>query len=338
MFVADVGATKTLLAVAEFHGDRIVLREVERRPTPHDGLEPLLAEYRSQRGGPLDGAVLGVPGPVRAGRCKATNLPWEIDEKRARELLGVRHAWLINDLEAVAWGLDELGEGQLHTLNPGDPQAAGHRAVIAPGTGLGEAGLYWDGERHHPFATEGGHTDFAPGTVLHTRLQDYIRGRFGHASWERVLSGRGLVNLYEFMLSDRGHPAPDWFVAARDAGDAAPAISRAGLERRCPVAADTLRLFSGLLGAETGNLALKLNAEGGVYIGGGIAPRLLPVLEAGDFLQAFRSKGRMSHLLERIPVQVIQEPAAPLYGAARFGRHRTRAAPIHGPSESCQTP
>jgi glucokinase len=329
ILVADVGATKTILAVATLDGADIGLENVQRRPTPREALEPLLRDFQREIETPVDCVVLGVPGPVRDGHCKATNLPWEIDEGALRAHLDVPCARLINDLEAVAWGLDDLHEEQLHVLNPGEPRAVGHRAVIAPGTGLGEAGLYWDGARHHPFATEGGHTDFAPGTALHTRLQDYIRGRFGHASWERVLSGRGLVNLYEFMLADRGLPAPDWFVAARDGADPAPAVSRAGLERRCPVAADTLRLFAGLLGAETGNLALKLNAQGGVYVGGGIAPHVLPVLEAGDFQQAFRSKGRMSHLLERIPVRVILEPATPLYGAARYGQRMMQSPPSH---------
>ncbi len=320
MLVADVGATKTLLAIATLEGEHIALEALRREPTPRQALEALLGDFLKRSDGAVECVVLGVPGPVREGRCKATNLPWTVDAVALREHLAVAHVWLINDLEAVAWGLDDLGPDQLHNLNAADARARGHRAVIAPGTGLGEAGLYWDGARHHPFATEGGHTDFAPGTALHTRLQDYIRGRFGHASWERVLSGRGLVNLYEFMLADRGLTAPDWFAQARAQGDAAPAVSGAGLERRCPVAADTLRLFAGLLGAETGNLALKLDAQGGVYIGGGIAPRILPVLEAGDFLQAFRSKGRMSHLLERIPVRLILEPATPLYGAARYAQ------------------
>ncbi len=319
MLVGDVGATKTILALAEAEGERIALHAQQRHSTPQQSLYPLLRHYVQGLGVPADGVVLGVPGPVRDGRCRVTNLPWEIGEDDLQERLGIHSARLINDLEAVAWGLEALEDSQFHVLNRGEPGARGHRAVIAPGTGLGEAGLYWDGERHHPFATEGGHTDFAPGTALHSRLQDYIRGRYGHASWERVLSGRGLVNLYEFMLADRNHRAPDWFVAARSRGDAAPAISEAGLTRRCPIAADTLRLFAGLLGAETGNLALKLNALGGVYIGGGIAPRIIPALEAGDFLRTFRSKGRMSHLLENIPVRLILEPAAPLYGAARYG-------------------
>jgi len=232
--------------------------------------------------------------------------------------LGLRHVWLLNDLEASAHGIDALAPEDLLILHPGVADAAGNAALIAAGTGLGEAGLYWDGRRHRPFASEGGHATFAPTTDLETALHAHLRARFGHVSWERILSGPGLVHLYTFLRAHRRAGEPAWLTEEMAAGDAAAAITRAGLDGRSPVCSEALDLFVTLYGREAGNLALKLMATGGVYVGGGIAPRIQARLRGPAFVDAFRAKGRMASLLEAIPVRVILQDAAPLLGAARY--------------------
>ena len=223
---------------------------------------------------------------------------------------------LLNDLEATAYGLPALGADGLLTLQAGIPDSSGNAAVIAAGTGLGEAGLYWDGQHHHPFATEGGHASFSPCDELEIAFFRHLQQQHQHVSWERVVSGMGLLSMHEFLRAHRHAVTPPWLLEEMRGGDAAAALANAALAGRDEICIETLNLFVRLYGAEAGNLALKVMSRGGLYIGGGIAPKILPLLQHGAFLDAFLNKGRMRPLLEAIPVRVILNDRAALFGAA----------------------
>jgi glucokinase len=262
----------------------------------------------------------GVAGAVIDGKSRITNLPWQLDEQVLARAIGVPRVKLLNDLEAAAYGMLHLSSAELCVLNPGSgPGRRGHAAVIAAGTGLGEALLYWDGQRHHPMASEGGHADFAPRTDQEIELLRYLRVRSdGHVSFERVLSGPGFYSVYCF-LRDSGHaPEPPWLAEKLQGRDPNPIITQVGLAGEDPLCVATLELFSTLYGAEAGNLALKCVATGGVFVGGGIAPKMLKVLQDGSFLRGFTDKGRFSGLMKSIEVSVALNPAAPLIGAAHY--------------------
>ena len=285
----------------------------------HASLEMIVRIFRREHPDPIEAATFGIAGPVRDGRSETTNLPWVIETDALAALLDLPpdRVGLLNDLEASAWGLGALGPADLLTLAPGSPGARGNSAMIAAGTGLGEAGLFWDGRRHRPFATEGGHADFAPKSATEDALLAWLRGRYGRVSWERVVSGPGLVNIHAFLRDARKVAAPPWLDEAMRAGDPAAAISEAALAGRDPVASEALDLFVALYGAEAGDLALKMMATGGVYVGGGIAPRIAQRLAAGGFVAAFVAKGRMQPLLESMPVHVVRNDRTALLGAAR---------------------
>ncbi len=265
----------------------------------------------------LERASFGVAGPVVAGRATITNLPWVMDEEQLQAALHLSSVCLLNDLSAIAHAVPFLELADLHTLNEGQPAPEGNIAVVAPGTGLGEAFLTWDGSRYRPHASEGGHADFAPTSPLETELLRYLQDRFEHVSYERVCSGRGLPNIYAFLKDNGYADEPTWLaeeLAAAD--DPTPVIVNTALARECELCVATLDTFVSILGAEAGNLALKVLASGGVYLSGGIPPRILPALEQERFMEAFRSKGRMSDLLARFPVHVILNPRVALLGAA----------------------
>ncbi len=323
ILAGDIGGTKTRLALY-----RAGVPAVAPVPLPgaertfpsreHASLEAIVTLFRNDHPDPIEAASFGVAGPVRDGRSETTNLPWVIETPALATLLGLQaeRVGLLNDLEASAWGLAALGPGDLLNLSPGSPGARGNSAMIAAGTGLGEAGLFWDGHRHRPFATEGGHAEFAPRTPLQDALAQWLRGRFGRVSWERVVSGPGLVNIHAFLRDTRHTPAPAWLEESMRTGDAAAAISEAALAGRDPVASEALDLFVALYGAEAGDLALKMMATGGVFVGGGIAPRIADRLAAGGFIAAFQAKGRMRPLMETMPVQVVLNDRTALLGAA----------------------
>ncbi|MEO1365841.1 MAG: glucokinase, partial [Acidobacteriota bacterium] len=262
----------------------------------------------------IERACFGIAGPIRHGRCETTNLPWVIDSREVATRLGLDSAPLLNDLEAAAWGLDVLGPNGLRTLHAGHEDASGNRALLAPGTGLGEAAMFWDGRRHHAIATEGGHADFGPADEQQVALWRFMTRRHGHVSWERIASGPGLVALYEFFLDQHGEERPPWLDEAE--GGAAAAITSRAHDERFPLCRETVDLFFALLGAEAGNLALKTMAHGGVYIAGGIVPKLLTELMESSFLDAFIAKGRFRPLLESMPVRVVIDDRVALWGAA----------------------
>ncbi|MCP4408590.1 MAG: glucokinase [Gammaproteobacteria bacterium] len=318
ILAGDIGGTKTRLAVFEVGKERwpIVLAEQSYDSVRYDSLDILVSRFLDGFDGACRIASFGIAGPIKSGRCETTNLPWTVDAHRLALEQGFERVYLINDLEANAWGIAALKEKDFFVLNPGDPQAQGNAAVIAAGTGLGEAGMYWDGSQHRPFATEGGHTDFSPGDALETALLEYLAKRFQHVSWERVLSGPGLVNVYQFLTEHHRVEGPAGLQEELHNNDVAAAISTAGLAGRCPLCSQALDLFAHLYGVEAGNLALKVMATGGVYIGGGIAPKILERIKGPNFMSAFIAKGRMQPLLEGMPVKVILNDRTALLGPA----------------------
>jgi len=323
LLAGDIGGTKTNLAIfSPEAGPRAPLAEATFPSAGYPSLEALVQEFLAQVNLPVEQASFGVAGPVLAGRATITNLPWVMEEKQLQTALNVQSVRLLNDLDAIAHGVPFLEPDDLHTLNEGQPAPGGAIAVIAPGTGLGEAYLTWDGTRYRAHASEGGHTDFAPTNLFEIELLRYLRGEFEHVSYERICSGLGLPNIYAYLRDSGFAGEPAWLaeqLAAAD--DPTPIIVNAALdkERPCGLCVATLNAFVSILGAEAGNLALKVLATGGVYLAGGIPPRIVSALEDPRFMQAFLRKGRMSELLARMPVHVILNPKVALLGAACHG-------------------
>jgi glucokinase len=323
ILAGDIGGTKTVLALFEPDGDGLrLVRDATFPSREHATFEEILAKFTGE-GPPLsvEGACFGVAGAVMDGRVTTTNLPWTLEEEILAATIKTRKATLLNDLEAAAYGTLHLSLDEKHVLNPGTSRRRrGNIAVIAAGTGLGEAILFYDGQKYQPIASEGGHADFAPQSDLEIELQKYLRQKFGgHVSYERVLSGPGFFNVYSF-LRDSGHaPEPEWLAEKIRAGDPSAVTAATGLagqDENCMAALD---LFSTIYGAEAGNLALKALAVGGVFVAGGIAPKLLPALTKNDaFLRGFFAKGRFSELMRNLHVSVALNPRAPLIGAAYY--------------------
>ncbi len=318
ILAGDIGGTNARLAY--FQPQNGHLRLVSERVFPsreHSEFGEIVTEFLKDSSTRPDVACFGIAGPVRNGRVETSNLPWIIEQSRLAKQIHLPATLLINDLEASAWGIGALGAGDLVPLNKVSGAAVGNQAVIAPGTGLGEAGLFWDGTHHQVFACEGGHADFAPQSDLQIELLRFLQSRFGHVSYERVVAGPGLVNVYEF-LRDNGHGKESPELAAEiKKDDAAAAISRAALDGSCPLSVKSLDLWISVYGAEASNLALKTMATGGLFLAGGITPKILPKLTGPAFMQAFVNKGRLRPLVESIPVQVVTNDKAGLLGAAR---------------------
>ena len=327
ILAGDVGGTKTALALFEEGRDGLALvREAALPSREFSSLEAVIARLLGT--GPpvrVDAACFGVAGPVVDGRCVTTNLPWELEESHLAQALGAPRVKLLNDLEAAGHGVLSLPAGELLALHEGSARQ-GHRALIAAGTGLGEAILAWDGRRHIVMASEGGHADFAPRSEREVELFRFLGRAYGHVSYERVLSGPGLHNIYRF-LRERG-PArePAWLKDRLSSGDPSAVISEVALADTDPLCVESLDLFVSIYGAEAGNLALKALAVGGVYIGGGIAPKIRAKLLDGGFLAAFRDKGRFAALMASIPVRLALDARAPLLGAAQVARELARTS------------
>ncbi|HEV2707615.1 MAG TPA: glucokinase [Pyrinomonadaceae bacterium] len=323
IIAGDIGGTKTNVALFE-PGGREMSKPVMQQSFPsgdYDSLEAILtefiAEHRPQK---ITHACFGVAGPVVGGRVETTAIAWIVSERTLAETLNIKRVHLINDLEATAYGVEWLKPAQLHTLNEGAGSAGGHRALIAAGTGLGMAGLFWDGAHYRPMASEGGHADFAPRNELEIELLRYLTKQHGgHVSYERVLSGPGLFSVYSFLREAGYAAAPAWLTEEIEADpeNAPAAISKAALSNGSELAAKALDVFVEIYGAMAGNLALIMKSSGGLYVGGGIAPKIIEKLKEGAFMRAFVDKGRMSGLAESIPVHVILDDKTALYGAAR---------------------
>ena len=323
ILAGDVGGTKTNVALFEASGDDLrPVRQATFASGEHASLAEILQQFLHARSGEaVPVACIGVAGPVIEGKSHITNLGWELDEGVLAEMTGIGRVKLLNDLEATAYGMLHLRPNELASLNPkAEQRRKANIAVIAAGTGLGEAMLYWDGEHYHPIASEGGHVDFAPRTDQEIELLRYLRRELdGHVSYERVLSGPGIHNLYRFLRQSSGRAEPAWLAERLQAGDPSATITDVGLTGQDPLCVATLDLFASIYGAEAGNLALKCLAFGGVFVAGGIAPKLLPALQKNEnFLRGFTDKGRFAGLLGRLRVDVSLNPRAALRGAAYY--------------------
>ena len=325
LLAGDIGGTKTQLAIISPEiGPRAPLAEATFPSSRYRSLEAVVGEFLGQVNMGVERASFGVAGPVVAGRATVTNLPWVIDEAQLSHKLPISSVHLLNDLEAIAWAVPRLGDepADLCTLNAGRPVIGGTIGIIAPGTGLGEAYLTFDCGHYWAHASEGGHTDFAPATRDEIALLHYLFDHLDHVSYERICSGIGIPSIYDF-LRDSGYALePPWLTGELAAAtDRTPVIVNAALhpEKKTKLCQATLDFFVSILGSEAGNLALKMLATGGIYLGGGIPPRILPALKDKRFLEAFRNKGRMSALLENVPVHVILNPKVALLGAAYCG-------------------
>lgn len=319
VLAGDIGGTNARLAVFRIEDDGYNVETSETFPSPEYGsLAKIVEQFVAAHKVSVKTACVGVPGPVKEGRAEITNLPWVVEASVLAKAAGAARVAVINDLEAQAWGIATLHPDDLVTLNPGAEDARGNAALISAGTGLGQAGLYWDGLMHRPFACEGGHTSFAPRNELQLAFLDFLARRFeGHVSWERVVSGPGLVNIHDFLIEySYVEPSPE-HVASLHKDDPAE-ITASAEARSCPLCVEALELFAGFYGAEASNLALKIMARGGVYLGGGIAPKIIDKLREPTFIEAFLDKGRMRPLLEAMPVKVIVREGTALRGAARY--------------------
>ena len=324
ILAGDIGGTKVNLACFEVE-DRGLTCGVSGTYSSRDhaSLEEIARLFITSQKLKVESACFGIAGPVRRGRAQLTNLSWTVDADELARGLGLKHVWLINDLEANAHGIAGLVPEDFVELNRGLDGAVGNLAVISAGTGLGEAGLLWDGHRHLVIPSEGGHADFAPRTELDAELLRHLQARLGQVSWENVLSGPGTVHIYEF-LRDTGHgAAPDWLTAEFQRTDPPAAITRAALDGKCALCVQVLDLLVNYYGAEAANLALKMLATGGVYVGGGIAPKIISKLTDGSFMRAFIGRGRMKDLLASMPVRVIMNDKTALIGAARYAAVRS---------------
>ena len=319
ILAGDIGGTSTRLAFFEAHGPRVTPAAISVfRSRDFAGLNDAVRQFTATTTIPIQAACFGIAGPVVDGRSAPPNLPWIVDAAELAAQLELPSVGLLNDLEANAYAIGGLEPEDFVALDSGLPTRAGNAAIISAGTGLGEAGIYWDGTVLRPFASEGGHADFAPRDEVEAALLQHLVKRYGHVSYERVLSGPGLYNIYEFLRERAGGEESDWLTEAIRTQGGQAAVSNAGLAGTSRLCVRALELFASFYGAEAGNLALKMMAIGGVYVGGGIAPKILPKLQDGTFMAAFTDKGRMRTLMDTIPVRVIRNDKTALIGAARW--------------------
>jgi glucokinase len=331
ILAGDVGGTKVDLGLYEFINGKLKhTRDKVYKAKDYPGLEVIVKEFLGSD--KVTAACFGVPGPVRDGRLRLTNLPWTLDSRELSAGLGIQHVFLINDLEANGYGVAELTPDQIYTLSEGDPSQTGNRALIAAGTGLGQGLLIWNGHTHVPYPSEGGHADYAPRNEDEIDLLRFLKEKYnGRVSFERVVAGMGLTSIYEFLREVRGVEEPAWLAEKLAAvSDPNSVITEMALSAKSEICEKALTMFVSAYGAEAGNLALKVLSVGGLYVGGGIAPRILEKLKDGTFMKAFTDKGRLSQLLINMPVRIILESRAAQLGAAAYAE--ARAAEISGVS------
>ncbi len=317
----DIGGTKTRVALFSIEGP--VCHALESKTflsREYASLEDILEDYLEDKPYQLTGACFGVAGPIFGDRARVTNLPWIVDKISLRGILGDVQVHLLNDLHAISSAVPNLQADEFEVLIPREPDPQGAIGVIAPGTGLGEGFLIWHGFGYRAYPSEGGHTSFGPETPLQLELLNYLDTIYGHVSYERVCSGIGIPNLYSFLLEQKGLEEPEWLrEQLAEAKDPTPVIAQAALENKAEICTQTMQLFVSILGSEAGNLALKILATGGIYLGGGIPRRIMPLLQGEIFKQGFLDKGRFSEMLVHVPVYVITHPEAGVFGAACYG-------------------
>ncbi len=325
ILAGDIGGTKTNLGLYEVVEGSLEIKAQSQYPSrAFSSLSDIITEFQKETSiTAVTAACFGIAGPVMQGRCRTTNLPWDIGTSDLQEHLGTQRVRIMNDLEATAYGMLHLKEDEFVDLNPNGRSLSGNRAVIAAGTGLGEAMLYFDGNTYHPIGSEGGHCDFAPLTPQQDELLVWMRKRYsGHVSFERILSGPGIYTLYEFLNESGFAPQPLKMLNIKEGEDKSAVVSECALKDNDPLCMQTLRLFCEIYAAEAGNLALKCMSLGGVYIGGGIAPKILSVIKDTSFINAFVNKGRFEEMLRSMQVKVSLNPDTALLGAAYFALQR----------------
>lgn len=337
ILAGDVGGTKVHLALYNFDSGKLKpIRDHKYPAHEFSCLEDIVNDFLSKENfdrSEVKAACFGCPGPVRDGRIKLTNLPWTLDVRELSPKLSIEHIFLINDLEANGYGIPELAPDKIFILHEGDASAVGHRGLIAAGTGLGEAMLIWDGKQHHtPIPSEGGHCDFAARNETEIALLKYLHKTLeGRVSFERVVSGLGIKNVYAFCRDDRKMEEPAWLTERLAKEDPNAVIGECGENGSSEICAETLRIFASAYGAEAGNIALKILSMGGIYLGGGIGPKILKTLKSGAFIEAFLDKGRMEPILKAIPVRIILDDTCALLGAAAYAE--VKASENSGRSE-----
>lgn len=348
IIAGDIGGTKTHLALFDWAKDRVEPVRLESfHSADYSSLEDMLTEFlvppkpptfpdddatekkegRTEEPLNIDAACFGIAGPVIQNHSHTTNLPWVVDGANLAKRFDIPTVKLLNDLEAMAHGILLLRPDEVHILNAGTPPPHNQAiALIAAGTGLGESILFWNGSRYQPMPSEGGHSDFAPNNDNEIELLRHLRSHYLHVSYERVLSGPGLHAIYDYVRDSRNNE-PTWLAEQIKAGDPAAVIGEAGLKGQADIAKQALDLFASIYGAEAGNLALKGMTLNGVYLGGGIAPKLLAKLKDGTFMKSFTNKGRYKRLMSSIPVKVVMNQMTPLLGAASVAATLTRVTP-----------
>ncbi len=321
VLAGDVGGTKTNLAVFSTNeGNPKLVAEATYHSGKFASCIDILLQFRSEHESlQPDHICIGVAGPVVDGKVEITNLNWNLDTDEIRKSLGVQNVSLLNDLEATAYGLAALTADDFITIHEGAGEFNSNMAIIAPGTGLGEAGLFWDGHQYHPFPTEGGHTDFSPRSEIDIELQKYLQTKYEVVSWEKVIAGPGIHDIYQFLIDIKKRVQPDWLKIALSRDDPSAVISQAALEEKDGACAETMQLFVKYLARESSNLVLKMKATSGLYLGGGIPPKIASLLQFNIFYNNFLDCDRMQHLLKRTPVKIILNPKTALLGAAYYG-------------------
>jgi glucokinase len=326
VLAGDIGGTKTNLALYQATETGLKVLQTGRYPSDEytSGVD-ILKQFLSENNlSAPDRISLGVAGPILHGKVELTNLNWDLDIKEISSAMGVTAVALINDLEAIAYGLAGLTEEDFITLHPGDETMSGNMAIIAPGTGLGEAGLYWNGEHHFPFPTEGGHSDFAPRTDLDIELLKFMQQEYGVVSWEKVVAGPAIVDIYRFLRDVKKMEEPEWLKKELDIEPAkmdSAVISQAALQQKSAICIKTMELFVRYLARESSNLVLKMKATGGLFIGGGIPPKIAPLLQQKEFFENYMDCDRMQHLQEKVPIRMIKNDKTGMIGAAYYGAY-----------------
>lgn len=323
LLAGDIGGTKTVLALFKTDDNKLPITPIMAKRYPsdkYDSLQDIVTEFVATAHQKITAASFGVAGPVVDGQARITNLPWHIDSAILKEALRTDKVVLLNDLEAIANAVPYLAEKDITILNEGQPNDHGTIGVVAPGTGLGEAFLVWNGNRYESYPSEGGHASFSPTTPQQQELLTFLWQKYHHVSFERVCSGKGIPNLYAYMRHTGRYDEPAWLQkAVASAQDPTPTIVNSAIDNNVPICVATLALFIEILAGEAANMALKVLATGGIYLGGGIPPRILPQIQKSDFVEVFRQKGRFTELLTNVPVYVVENPQSALYGAAYQG-------------------
>ncbi|THU38016.1 glucokinase [Niastella caeni] len=324
VLAGDIGGTKTNLAFYEATETGLNMLHIGKYPSAeYASSEAIMQQFLSDNKCPApDRICLGVAGPVLDGKVNLTNLSWDIDITEVKSAMGVDAVFLLNDLESMAYGLAGLTEQDLITLHTGDEKSTGNMAIIAPGTGLGEAGIYWNGTNHFPFPTEGGHADFSPRTDLDYALLKFLQNEYGVVSWEKVVAGPAIVDIYRFLRDVKKMEEPAWLKDALEAASQDSAvISGAAIEQKAAICVETMLLFVRYLAREASNLVLKMKATGGLFLGGGIPPKIAPLLLQKEFMEHYMDCDRMQHLLENVPIRIIKNDKTGLIGAGYYGAY-----------------